>query len=295
MPKSTSPEVTDVGLGTRVYDSLRMAKRYVMSYYQSRGEGALFDEVKTYCLFVGHARSGGSITGALLDAHPNIVLADEMDVLHHVAAGFSRDQIYHLLISRAQRQSRKGRTKGGRDGKVYSYLVPGQWQGRFDQLRVIGGSKAGFSTQWLARDPDLLQRLRATVRGAEVRIIQIIRNPFDTNSTMNIRAGRPIEDGIARYFANCETIAGIQRRAGAGVMVSVKHEELVEQPQAQIAALCDFLGVPAPGDYLDACAGILYASPSKTRQKVGWRPELIDDVRRRIEQYDFLSGYTYDN
>ena len=98
MPKPTSPEVTNPGLGARVYDSLRLAKSYVTSYYQSRGEHALYDQVKTYCMFVGHARSGGSITGALLDAHPNIVLADEMDVLNQVAAGFSRDQIYHMLI-----------------------------------------------------------------------------------------------------------------------------------------------------------------------------------------------------
>jgi hypothetical protein len=295
MPKSISPEVINPGLGARVYDTLRMAKRYVTSYYQSRGEGALFDEIQTYCMFVGHARSGGSITGALLDAHPNIVLADEMDVLQHVAAGFNRDQIYHLLISRAQRQSRKGRTKGGRDGKVYSYLVPGQWQGRFDQLRVIGGSKAGFSTQWLARDPTLLPRLRQTLGSVEVKIIQIIRNPFDTISTMNIRAGRLLEDGIERYFANCETIAGIQRQVGADAMLSVKHEELVNQPHVQIAQLCRFLSVPAPSDYLDACAGILYSSPAKSRQKIAWRPELVDTVRRRIEQYDFLSGYTYDN
>ena len=194
MPKPTSPEVTNPGLGARVYDSLRLAKSYVTSYYQSRGEHALYDQVKTYCMFVGHARSGGSITGALLDAHPNIVLADEMDVLNQVAAGFSRDQIYHMLIARAQRQSHKGRTKGGRDGKVYSYLVPGQWQGRFTDLRVIGGSKAGFSTQRLARDPSLLARLQQTVGSAEVRIIQIIRNPFDTISTMNIRAGRALEE-----------------------------------------------------------------------------------------------------
>lgn len=295
MPKSSLAEVTNPGIRERVADALLLAKRYTTSYYQSYGKHALFDEVKTYCLFVGHARSGGSITGALLDAHPNIVLADEMDVLQQVAAGFNRDQIYHLLIARAQRQADKGRTKGGRDGKVYSYLVPGQWQGRFERLQVIGGSKAGISTQRLAQNPELLQQLRATVRGAEVKIIQIIRNPFDTISTMNIRAGRSLEDGIERYFANCETIAGIQRRAGQAAMLSIQHEQLIEQPHVQLAAMCGFLGVPAPDGYLDACAAILYMSPAKSRHKVAWQPEQIATVERQMERYDFLRGYTYDN
>ena len=294
MPKSISPEFANPGIGARVYDTLRMTKRYVTSYYQSRSETSLFDGVKTYCLFVGHARSGGSITGALLDAHPTIVLADEMDVLHHVESGFSRDQIYHLLIERAKRQAHKGRTKGGREGKVYSYFVPGQWQGRYERLQVIGGSKAGFSTQRLARNPELLQRLRDTVRGAEVKIIQIIRNPFDTISTMNIRAGRPLENGIERYFANCDAIAAIQRRAGEGAMLSIKHEELVDQSQTQIAAMCAFLGVAAPADYLDACASILYTSPAKSRHKIAWSPALLDSVQQRIKHYNFLDGYSYD-
>ncbi|HWQ16146.1 MAG TPA: sulfotransferase [Roseiflexaceae bacterium] len=293
MPKSTSPEVTNPGLATLVYDRLRMAKRYVTSYYLSRKHRALFDAVRVHCLFVGHARSGGSIVGALLDAHPHVVLADELDVLQHVAAGFSRDQIYQLIVARAARQAHKGRTKGGRDGKVYSYHVPGQWQGRFERLQVIGGSKAGISTQRLAQRPELLQRLRDTVRGAEVRVVQVIRNPYDTISTMHIRAGRPLEAGIERYFANCDTIARIQQRLGAD-MLSVKHEALVEWPHEQLGALCRFLGVEALQDYLDACAGILYASPATSRHKVPWSQQLIDAVQRRVERYDFLHGYAYD-
>jgi hypothetical protein len=294
MPKLTSPEVANPSLAAQISDRLLMAKQYVTSYYPGRKERALFDQVRSYCMFVGHARSGGSIVGALLDAHPRIVLADELDVLQLVGAGFSRDQIYHLLIARAQRQARKGRTKGGRDGKVLSYHVPGQWQGRFERLEVIGASKAGFSTQRLAQQPDLFRQLRDTVRGAQVKVVQVIRNPYDTISTMNIRAGRPIEAGIERYFANCETIARIQQRVGAD-MLSLKHEALVEQPHDQLGGLCRFLGVAAPSDYLDACAGILYASPAKSRHKVPWSQDLIDAVQRRLEAYDFLHGYAYDS
>ena len=38
------------------------------------------DEVKSFVFFLGHARSGHSIVGSLLDAHPHIVLGHEVDV-----------------------------------------------------------------------------------------------------------------------------------------------------------------------------------------------------------------------
>jgi len=34
-----------------------------------------FSEIETYCTFIGYSRSGHSIIAALLDAHPNIVMA----------------------------------------------------------------------------------------------------------------------------------------------------------------------------------------------------------------------------
>jgi hypothetical protein len=111
---------------------------------------------------------------------------------------------------------------------------------------------------------------------------------------MNLRAGRAIEDGIERYFANCRTIAEVKRRLDGAHMLSVKHEELVAQPEARMAEMCRFLGVEAPTDYLGACASILFESPAKSRHKVQWSQGLIDSVRRQIEQYDFLHGYSYE-
>lgn len=277
-----------------VHESLSITKRFVISYFQALRDDTPFRNVQTYCMFVGHARSGGSILGAMLDAHPNMVVGDEVDVLKYIPTGISREQIFHIILTRSLRQSRKGRTKGGREGKVYSYAVPGQWQGRYSDLLVVGDSKAGFSTQRLDRDPTLLRRLQKMMKTVNVKIVHIVRNPFDTVSTMNIRADRPLANGIDRYFTNCETICSVRTMLPEGSMLSVQHEYFVDNPAACLSELCTFLGVAPNPEYLQACAGILYKSPAKSRTKVEWSPELIDIVRRKIDTFDFLQGYTYD-
>lgn len=289
------PETTSLGIGAKMSKNLRRAKRYVIFRYRSIKNPNIFRDLKTYCMFIGHARSGHSIIGALIDAHPNAVLADEVDVLRCIEAGSTRDEIYHLILTKSMAQARKERTKNGRDGMKYSYLVPGQWQGSFAKLQVIGDSKAGRSTQRLAQDPALSERLQNMMAGVDIKFIHIIRNPYDTISTMNLRSGRALEDGIERYFSNCDTIMDLERRIQGHNLFSIKHEEFIAQPKVSLASICAFLGIEATEEYLTSCASILYQNPAKSRNKVQWSPELLDIVRRKIDKFDFLAGYSYED
>jgi hypothetical protein len=45
-----------------------------------------FSSVRTFVLFVGYPRSGHSLIGSIMDAHPNIIIAHEvLAALRHVA------------------------------------------------------------------------------------------------------------------------------------------------------------------------------------------------------------------
>jgi hypothetical protein len=57
---------------------------YLRSAYHGMLHGKLFDQVQSYCMFVGHPRSGHTLIGALLDAHPHIVIAHELNALRYV-------------------------------------------------------------------------------------------------------------------------------------------------------------------------------------------------------------------
>jgi hypothetical protein len=295
--------LTHQGVGAKLYKNmykpaikrLNMVRHYVTTYYKAYKNPMLFHDIKTYCMFVGYARSGHSIIGALLDAHPNVILPDEADVLRYLSAGFSREQIYHILLAKSQRQAMKGRTKQGREGQSYSYLIPGQWQGRFEQLQVIGDSTAGISTQRLAESPELLPRLQHIMKDVHVKLIHVVRNPYDNISTMCIRGGRSFESTIERYFTNCETIVDLRKQINDSDILVVRHEEFLSHPEGCLGEVCRFLGIEPTYDYLRACASILYTSPAKSRHKVQWNSETIDMVEHRIHQFDFLRGYSYDS
>jgi hypothetical protein len=273
---------------------LLSAWRYATFGIGSRRDRELLRSVETYCLFIGHARSGHSIVGALLDAHPQIVVSDELDALRYLPLGFDRWQLMYGSVEIARRQAATQRRKAGREGRTYSYHVPGQWQGRAADLRVVGDSRAGWTTRRLAADPGLLDRLRERMSPLQVKFIHVVRNPFDNIATMMVRGGRSFEDAFAQYAANCEAIVPLSERIGAGSLSRIRHEDLVLDPRATLGTLCRFLGVEAEPDYVEAAAGILFRSPSRSREGVEWPAERVQRVDELIGRFDYLAGYGID-
>jgi hypothetical protein len=53
-------------------------------------------------------RSGHSLIDSLLDAHPNAIVARELDASKFVGAGFGKHQIYELLIGNLRRFAQRG-------------------------------------------------------------------------------------------------------------------------------------------------------------------------------------------
>ena len=284
------------GLEAQVRTKFSVARMFVRTYFQARKNTELFKDVHTYCLFVGHARSGSSLVGGLLDAHPSVIIADEVDVFQYVTAGFDRGQIFNILLERSQRQARKGKVKAGRDAKQYSYQVPGQWNGDFDKLTVIGNRKAGISSQRIGQDPKLVNRLLKVLKpGIRMKTILTVRNPYDTISTMNIRTGKALEPRIKQYFANCDAIVQLQQSLPPEDFLVLRHEDLLKQPEKHLLQICGCLNITAYPEYLRACSSVLFRSPAESRTKVDWPVDLVQAVKDRIAQYEFLHGYSFDS
>lgn len=279
-------------LRTGAYRNMRLAKNYVTSYYTCLKNPALFKDVEAFCLFIGHNKSGTSMLGALLDAHPNVILSDEVRALEYAAAGFRREQIFHLLVRGSRREFLKGRVTARRL-TPYSYLVPGQWQGRYSTLRIIGDGAAGSTTRRFAADPALLPRLQRVMAPVQVRFIQVIRNPYDPISVSIVRGGRSFEGAVAHYFSNCETLVSLRAQLNDAALLAVRYEDFVRQPEEHLTRLCRYLGIEAEDDYVQACRSILRPAPDRSRDMVRWDSKWIDAVKEKIAQYDFLEGYSF--
>lgn len=270
-----------------------LAAAYLASIYNGAKAHDAFRDIERYCMFVGYPRSGHTLIGSLLNAHPHFVISHELDALRYVAARFSRNQIYSLILNADRQFVASGNLCAG-----YDYTVPGQWQGKFERLRVIGDKKAAACSLQLRKQPDLLDRLRTLV-GVDVHIIHVVRNPYDNVATMFKRGFRRgdrqnLSDTIASYFKLCEGVATAMARAGEDHFCTVRHEDFVCDPKGVLRELCLFLEGEPLQEYLESSAGIVFQSPKQRRHDVQWSAADRKAVETGIRRFHFLSGYGFD-
>jgi len=250
----------------------------------------VFADVEVYCMFVGYPRSGHSLVAQLLDAHPNIIIANEMDVLDYVKRGFSQTQIFSLILN----NSRTWVQRGSR-GKRYSYSVPGQWQGKFQSLKCIGDKKGGKSALRLAHKPSLLEKLKVAI-AKEVKLIHVVRNPYDNIATLTLRKRSGLlPETIDYYFSCVDGVIKARNSIPNSDFITIRHESFVRDPHGTLELLCTYLDQEAPSDYLDVCSKIVSKSIHKSRYKIDWDDNSKQLVNKEIlkRNCDFLEGYTF--
>lgn len=265
----------------------------IVGVYEGLRLGTDFDRVEAFALFLGYPRSGHSLVGSLLDAHPEIVMAHELDALALVEAGLSRRDLYCLIRRNARRFSAVNRQWTG-----YSYEVDGQWQGRYSRIRIIGDKKGGGSSRHLARRPELLDRLRELC-GVPLRMIHVVRNPFDNIASMFlnedlVRPPYTLDRVIDEYFRLCESVQVTRSRMEPGEFITVEQERLVLCPGETLRTLAEFLGVNVSDAYVEACSDLVFESPHKKRHAVVWRSEHIHQVQDRASSFGFLNHYSFE-
>lgn len=254
---------------------------------------SLFDKVERYVLFVGHGHSGHSLIGALLDAHPEIVIANELNVVQLLERfDLPVDQLQALMLHHACKNS----CPDGWLNTGYQYHVPHAWQGRYTKIRVLGDKKGGRTSQALMENPKLLDHLYD--RFAEkLHMISVVRNPFDTISAMAYRRQRAIDDSlIDHYFSNASAILKVKFTLPETQFFLLRHENFILDPKSYMKQLFAFLGCLASPDLLENCARIVNPAPHARRYKTAWPVEAKKKVLQRMETGEFSSlfeGYNF--
>jgi len=247
-----------------------------------------FSDLTGFCLFVGYPRSGHSLIGAMLNAHPDILIAHELDALSWVAKGISRDRLFQMILE-ADRQF----VERGSEWSGYSYKVPGQWQGRLRRLRIIGDKKGGRSTLLLQRNPGLIARLQQLTE-IPVHFIHVVRNPFDNIATMSLKNRLSLSESVESYLLRCRFIHQFSLGLSESEFITLRHEEAIENPAGSLERLCGFLRVEPDAGYLSDCSRIVFKSASRTRERVSWDSSTVARVSKAIDEIPFLSSYRMD-
>ena len=103
----------------------------------------VFDDVANFMIFIGYPRSGHTLIGSLLDAHPHVVIANEFDVIGEWQDWKLKNRNKYYLFSQLYKNSQKEAQDGYRSSWAnhrFDYSVPNQWQGKFQgSIKVCRG------------------------------------------------------------------------------------------------------------------------------------------------------------
>jgi len=272
-----------------------LIKKFIKSLiYSSLGNRKQFGRITHYCMFIGHARSGSSIISSLIDAHPDACIGMEENVINLVSHGFSREQIYYLLKANSVNQRRINNNTWTN----YSYCVPEQHQGIFKNIKVIGDKKADDSTKLIGHDFSVYRKL-AKILKTPIKIIHVIRNPYDNISTMVMRnlvgnvkpTMQDFQRMIDHYFENVQIINTLYEMNELDIFI-LYHEDFITDTSKNLIRLINFLELEPSGNYIEDCAKVVYKEPHKSRYDIEWPESLIEIVQQRIDNNPFLRRYT---
>ncbi|QPG06406.1 sulfotransferase [Salinimonas marina] len=278
-----------------------------------------FKRVNSFVQFLSFPRSGHSLIGSLLDAHPNAIVSHELDAMGLIHKGLSKNIIYGLIENNSNAFTRHGRFWNG-----FSYEVKNQLHGDSDCLTVIGDKKGDWAVRWFDKDPQLITKLRQTTDD-KIRWILVTRNPLDNIATLSLRKNRTYDevriqhksgdtfaaelknkqesgtiaasvrdDMIADYRLLCNTISNMQHQLADEEVLHVIYEDFCADPDKGLSRLCDFLNIEPSADYLRNCSAKITKSLHKSRQRVEWSQTQVDEVRDIAQNHEFLNCYLND-
>lgn len=254
---------------------------------QARRHADDFGGLDAFCLFVGYPKSGHSLVGALLDAHPDMVIAHELDALRVLRTGLGKELLFSLLLEMSAAFKVEDHGWNG-----FKYTVPNQWQGRFRELKVIGDKKGGGTSRLLLQYPKLLDRLYATL-DMPIRFIHVTRHPVNNIASISREFQVSHEDAMALYFSMAESVAQLQTRLHAAELYEIRYESFTQKPAFYLKEICQFLGQSADPGYLEACAGIVKPNPRGDSKPIPIPEVLRSEIARRSERFEFLAGYEW--
>lgn len=137
---------------------------------------SVVDRVQYLLLFTGHGRSGGSIVGSLIDAHPNAVVANQymlfLAFIRYPAYHDTKGKLFGKIVYYAQHQ--EARKSVNRKG--YNLTVGnGTHVDKSTRLTVIGDKGAGAFAGRYVSDPErfaeVFNKIKETAQ-VPVKIIQ---------------------------------------------------------------------------------------------------------------------------
>ena len=286
------------------------------------------EDVEKFVFFIGYPRSGHSIVASLVDAHPDAILAHEFNIFTKLSAEISTGRSCLLnkynLFNALYRDSYEEATRGWRSGsgnydkKGYSLKLNSSesWQGRYRRLKVIGDKSGGKTARMFRDEPELFQKMYRSLSnsvGVPIRVIHVVRNPFDMiatrllyrlsgerrkkaefNSTNKLRNEKVIRQAFNGLYGEANAVYNMIKACNLTVL-EIHNVDFIRDTRKQMTAVCKFLGLNCSENYLNMCSKMAYSHTSRTRDSLEWSESMKNAVVTTfLLGFPFFERYSFE-
>ena len=284
--------------------------------------------VTTFLYFVGPIRSSHSIIGTYIDAHEHVAVADEFNFFGQSITKPNLFQAKHDVVDALWEGSWLASNGGFRDEtfKGYQLKVPSLLNGQYRNKLDLVGDKIGYLTveAYSKNKKKFSAVLRKLHEWFAVKVIFVVRNPFDNIATLTlydhiasvIGVKSRASDYVTKFkdinacFNRSENLLDSPKVLAAATskyikwivethqMISelrpdlevVQISDFIRSPKASMRNLCSFLNLFCSEEYLEAVAAKTFKSESKSRYSIRWNREIYNKIEQMILQYPEYFG-----
>ncbi|MFW5890974.1 MAG: sulfotransferase, partial [bacterium] len=193
-----------------------------------------FKDLQYVCLIIGANRSGSSLLRAIIDAHPNAMIAHELgrnDIYEDIySSNIKKEEVFYkwyqnALNKRPVSQRLIYDKKTGKIKKsIYNNTIENSSQGNCDTLKVIGDKSGPWIAKKINDDLKFVKKLDSFF-GITVKYINIVRNPLD-----NIMSMKLAHHDYKKYFYWCNGPLEISKNVNPNNYMDLYLEELIDYP-----------------------------------------------------------------
>ena len=174
----------------------------------------------------------------------------------------------------------------------YNYEIPNPENSKnANPIQIIGDKKAGGSVFYSAKNPELLPTFRDWLP-IPLKVIHMIRHPFDVIATTSLKNGLSLDHNITRYFIFEKNMLEISKNLGEEHYLPIYQEDLIDNPLNNLTRLFSFLKMESEETYIKACCSFIFKQARKSRFKVEWTLQQKELVEARIQEVEHLKYYS---
>lgn len=256
----------------------------------------IYKDLKCICLIIGPNRSGSSLVRSILDAHPEIMIAQEYG-RSGIYEKIKNDQIsknkvieefyYNALNKKPTSQKLIFNENTGKiKHSIYDHTIPGSSQGKCKSLKVIGDKSGPWISEQVNKNTDFVEKLDSFFN-IPIKYINMVRNPLD-----NIMSMRMAHQDYKKYFYWCDGSVIISKKVKKENYMDLHLEELINAPINNLVKMHKFLGFSIDQSHIEKCRSIIFEKPHHSRKsEYNFSEQDLNVINSKIKKYPFLLRY----